>query len=282
MKNEFLLSSIFTSINLVILLINYFFNKKNTYTNYYSKILDTRLNLIYSPLCIKLSTIPNYYLIDDKDFIDNFHKYSYLLEDNLYDLIIDIINIESSIKRFSVPQTDEESIKTHKSRLEKLTAIIKSEYKRNTSIYKNTYIEIEKETSYSPLLRLLYELFNFCYYLFIFTIIVLLVLYYSSESMKGVKLNSSYASFEAPFFFIFSLGFCFSVFKFVFFVSNRFDTSSKSRIRKKYKSYHIVPEDGFYICSCCNEKRYFYKYERFTPCPNNKSWIKKSFYKKID
>lgn len=282
MKNEFLLNSIFAAINLVLLLTNYFFNKKNAHTGYYSKILDNKLNLIFSPLYIKLNTIQDCYLIDDKNFIDNFNKYSYLLEDNIIDLIVDIISLEYSIKKSANIQTNEDSIIIHKARTKKLSAIIKSEYKRETSIYKNTYINIEKETSYTPLGRLFYGILNFCYYLFIFSLIIFFVLYFSYTKTKGINLNSILGILEAVFIFIFCIGFLFAIFKFSFYVSNIFDLSNKPKLRKKYKSYHIVPEDGFYICSCCNEKRYFYKYERFTPCPNNKSWIKKSSYKKIN
>lgn len=282
MKNEFLLNSTFTVINLVILLINYFFNRRTTSISYYSKILGKKLKLIYSPLYIKLNTISDYSLIDDKNFINNFSKYSYLLEDNICDLITDIISLEYSIKKSANIQINEDLIMSHKSRLKKLSAIIKSEYKRNTSIYKNTYINIEKESSYTPFFRLLYGVLNCCYYLFIFAVIIFFVLYYSYTSIKGMNLNSSLGILEPPFIFAFCTGFLFAIFKFSFYVSNIFDLSNKPKLRKKYKSYHIVPEDGFYICSCCNEKRYFYKYERFTPCPNNKSWIKKSFYKKID
>lgn len=276
MNNQFLLTLIFTIINIILIVINYIFNRKNAYTNYYSDILTNKLNLLYSPLYTKIDT-KDYYLTQDKTFIDNFYKYSYLLENYLCNLIIEIINTELLIKDIHNFADKSNLLKKHQIQLKTLSSIIKDDYEKNTSIYRNTYKKIEEELSLPSLLRLGVNIFNFCFYFFIFTLIMFYIA--SLNGTKKIDFNNPMQILKRSSITILGLGFFFSIFKIIFFISELKNTKDLKN-RKKYKSYHLVPEDGYYICTCCNQKRYFYKYQHFMRCPNKKNPFKISFYKK--
>ncbi|MCR3758916.1 hypothetical protein KYB31_07920 [Clostridium felsineum] len=276
MNNQFLLTLIFTIINIILIIINYIFNRKNAHTNYYSNILANKLSLLYSPLYTKIDK-KDYYLTQDKIFIDNFYKYSYLLENYLCNFLVEIINTELLIKDIHNFTDKSTLLKKHEIQLETLSSIIKNNYKKDTSIYRNTYKKIEEELSLPSLLRLGVNIFDFCFYFFIFALIVIYIA--SLNGTEKIDFTNPMEILKRSSLTILSLGFFFSIFKFIFFISELKNTKNL-KTRKKYKSYHLVPDDGYYICTCCNQKRYFYKYQCFMRCPNKKNPLKISSYQK--
>lgn len=164
--------------------------------------------------------------------------------------------------------------------MHRLFLIISSEYSRNKNTYKNTYKELENTLSKPSIIRLGINILNFCFYFFIFSLIILGTIYYI-DSIPNAKHSSSlsYGFFYIALIMI--IGFLVSISKFGYFIDDFFN-NNKLKIRKNYKSYHMVPEDGYYICSCCNQKRYLYKYTYFARCPNKKNILKISYYKKVN
>ncbi len=276
-NNQLIITSILTLINFIIIIISYIFNKKNAQTTYFSSILKNRLELIYSPLYFGLNINKSFYLIDDPVLLDNINKYSYLLSPYFCEILFEVIRVESLLKETTSDNSN--LLEKHNVLLNTLHSLSNSEYEKSKSIYKNTYIELENNLSMPGIYRLMINILYFCFYVFIFSLIILGSIYFIYSSAKQQTLTIYSFSFLC-FAFINMIGFCFSIIKLSNFVAD-YSTTDKLKFREKYKGYHLVPEDGYYICSCCNEQRYFYKHTYFMRCHNKKNFLISSYYKKV-